>query len=154
MTQAQERTATLSDLVAEEIRALLARRRMSGRQLANALGVSPSWVSYRLTGTQPIDLNDLERIATVLNVPAERLMPQAGRSVVRPGGGLTQTIVSANLPHPAAAPRPTVRTGRHSVLGVSPLGTGRRDSTRPVSGIPASRRRPAPTGPGNRPIPA
>jgi transcriptional regulator with XRE-family HTH domain len=75
MTQAGERTATLSDLVAEEIRALMARRRMSGRQLATKLGVSPSWVSYRLTGTQPIDVNDLSRIAAALGAGVHELLP-------------------------------------------------------------------------------
>lgn len=66
---------TLSPRVAEEIRALLARRRISGRQLASALNVSPSWVSYRLTGTQPIDLDDLERIADYLEVEVTDLIP-------------------------------------------------------------------------------
>lgn len=75
MTQANERTATLSALVAEEVRALMARRRMSGRQLAAQLGVSPSWVSYRLTGTQPIDVNDLHLIATALGVGVHELLP-------------------------------------------------------------------------------
>lgn len=65
----------MSGRVAEEIRALLARRRMSGRELARALDVSPSWVSYRLTGTQPIDVNDLDRIARVLGVGIVDLLP-------------------------------------------------------------------------------
>lgn len=75
MTQARERSATLSELVAEEIRALMARRRMSGRQLAAKLGVSPSWVSYRLTGTQPIDVNDMHRMAGALDVGIHDLLP-------------------------------------------------------------------------------
>jgi transcriptional regulator with XRE-family HTH domain len=75
MTQANERTATLSALVAEEVRALMARRRMSGRQLAASLGVSPSWVSYRLTGQQPIDINDLHLIAKALGVGVHDLLP-------------------------------------------------------------------------------
>ncbi len=75
MTQANERTATLSELVAEEIRALMARRRVSGRQLAAQLQVSPSWVSYRLTGTQPIDVNDLLLIAHALEVGVHDLLP-------------------------------------------------------------------------------
>lgn len=75
MTQAHERSATLSQMVAEEIRALMARRRVSGRQLAGELGVSPSWVSYRLTGTQPIDINDLMLIAKALGVGVHDLLP-------------------------------------------------------------------------------
>jgi len=75
MTQASERAATLSQMIAEEIRALMARRRMSGRQLAGKLGVSPSWVSYRLTGAQPIDVNDLSGIAKALGVGVHDLLP-------------------------------------------------------------------------------
>lgn len=69
--------ADLSDRVAEEIRSWMGRRRISGAALARALGVSPAWVSYRLTGTQPIDLNDLQRIAAVLSVEAADLLPRS-----------------------------------------------------------------------------
>ncbi|SNY28869.1 helix-turn-helix domain-containing protein [Paractinoplanes atraurantiacus] len=75
MTQAHERTATLSQLVADEIRVAMTRRRMSGRELATKLNVSPSWVSYRLSGKQPIDLNDLLRIANALEVGVHELLP-------------------------------------------------------------------------------
>jgi transcriptional regulator with XRE-family HTH domain len=75
MTQAHERTATLSEMVAEEIRALMARRKVSGRELAGQLGVSPSWISYRLSGKQPIDVNDLLRIANALSVGVHELLP-------------------------------------------------------------------------------
>jgi transcriptional regulator with XRE-family HTH domain len=65
--------------VAEEIRAMMARRRMTGAGLARTLGVSEAWVSYRLSGKQAIDLNDLERIADVLGVaPQDLLPPQIG----------------------------------------------------------------------------
>ncbi len=47
---------------------------MSARELARRLEVSPSWVSYRLTGTQIIDLNDLESIAAELDTTAADLM--------------------------------------------------------------------------------
>lgn len=65
----------LSQRVAEEIRAWMGRRRISGAALARELNVSPAWVSYRLTGTQPIDLNDLEKIAVVLDVDVVELLP-------------------------------------------------------------------------------
>lgn len=71
----------LTDRVAEEIRALMARQRMSGRELARRLNVSASWVNYRLTGSQPIDVNDLELIAEALGVDAAELLP--GRHIVR-----------------------------------------------------------------------
>lgn len=74
---------SLSDYAAGEIRATLARRRIAGKDLAQQLGVSRSWVSYRLTGTTEITLNDLERIARALDVPIADLIP-----VRQTGGGI------------------------------------------------------------------
>lgn len=71
---------SLTARVAEEIRAVMGRRRLTGAGLARALGVSQMWVSYRLNGQQPIDVNDLERIAQVLDVPVLDLFPAAYRS--------------------------------------------------------------------------
>lgn len=52
---------------------------MPGRELARRLQVSASWISYRLNGVQVIDLNDLESIATELDVtPADLLGINAG----------------------------------------------------------------------------
>lgn len=76
MTTTVPATADLSNRVSEEIRAMMARRRMSGRELARRLGVSPAWVSYRLTNSQPIDLNDLQRVAAALEVEIEDLLPR------------------------------------------------------------------------------
>ena len=65
----------LSAKVAEEIRALLARRDMSRSELARRLGVSAMWVSDRLRAQTPIGLDDLERIAAVLGVAPADLFP-------------------------------------------------------------------------------
>lgn len=70
----------MSDRVAEEVRAQLARKRITGRELARRLNVSHSWVNYRLTGTQEIGLNDLERIAAALGVDVAELLPLGPRS--------------------------------------------------------------------------
>jgi transcriptional regulator with XRE-family HTH domain len=162
MTQASERTATLSQMVAEEIRALMARRRMSGRQLAVELGVSPSWVSYRLTGAQPIDVNDLMLISRALGVGVHDLLPppnlaataRTGHSRLagtsERGGDLNASLrqlarSEITLP-PIGAPK------RHPVPGRSPMSPQRRDSIRPVSVIPATQRRPARMGPGRQPM--
>jgi transcriptional regulator with XRE-family HTH domain len=85
MTTTTAETATkLSERVAEEIRVAMTRRRISGRKLAQQLGVSQSWVSYRLTGQQPIDLNDLAAIAGALKVPIIDLIPEEDRSAIAP----------------------------------------------------------------------
>ena len=66
---------TLSVRVAEEVRAWMGRRRMTGATLAAALGVSAAWVSYRLRGKQEIGLDDLQRIAAALDVSVADLLP-------------------------------------------------------------------------------
>jgi transcriptional regulator with XRE-family HTH domain len=115
MTQAHERTATLSEMVAEEIRALMARRKVSGRELASQLAVSPSWISYRLSGKQPIDVNDLLRIANALGVGVHDLLdmdvrtttqtdrPRDNRPAARPGAshpvGVGRTAYVARRRH-------------------------------------------------------
>lgn len=54
---------------------MLGRRRMSQAQLARTLGQSQMWVSDRLRGIQPIDLDDMNRIARALGVGVYDLMP-------------------------------------------------------------------------------
>lgn len=73
-------TATREHLrhqVAEEVCALLGRRRWSGAKLARAIDRSEMYVSRRLRGETAFDLDDLERIADVLNVAVADLMPSA-----------------------------------------------------------------------------
>jgi transcriptional regulator with XRE-family HTH domain len=74
-TTPERRTATLSERVAEEIRAMLGRRRMSQAQLSRQMGQSQMWISDRLRGIQPIGLDDLERFARVLEVDPYDLLP-------------------------------------------------------------------------------
>jgi transcriptional regulator with XRE-family HTH domain len=70
--------------VAEEVRALMARRRITGAEMARRLDVSQMWISYRLNGRQPIDLNDLEKIARVLGVqPLDLLRSAESGSTLR-----------------------------------------------------------------------
>lgn len=99
-TDVQRTEMDMTGRVAEEIRALLARRRMSGRELARHLGVSPSWVSYRLTGTQPIDLNDLDTIARVLQVEIVDLLPRDRRTPTLTFAIDSPPTVTGVTPHP------------------------------------------------------
>lgn len=99
---------TFSDLVAEEIRSLMGRQRMTGRALAEALGVSPSWVSYRLTGVTDIDVNDLQRIADALGVEAGDLLPPP----------IAAALHGHNPNHPQP-PKPPPKTARVAALATS-----------------------------------
>ncbi len=73
-TFGMENTATATDRVAANIRAEIARQRLSQSTVAGAVAMSPAALSQRLTGKTPIDVNELERLAVALNVPAESLL--------------------------------------------------------------------------------
>jgi DNA-binding Xre family transcriptional regulator len=116
---APRQPADLNGKVAEEIRVAMLRRRMSGRQLATALDVSPTWISYRLTGQQAIGLDDLERIAGALNMPVRELLPE---EVIR-----VRTTI-------ALPPRPVdTRPPGHPGGSRAPVGPGRTGRTRRVN---------------------
>jgi transcriptional regulator with XRE-family HTH domain len=137
-----ERTATLSLRVAEEIRAWLGRRRMSQAQLARALGQSPMWVSDRLRGIQPIDLDAMERIARVLDIPVIELFPAPSRGTGSSGkinnlnDNLAQIPRSAHVPTVTGTPFPRSAS--------RPSGQPRKAVTRPGSPMTPTRRRPVP----------
>ena len=69
--------------VAEEIRALLARRSMSGSELARRVGVTQPYMSRRLTGEIAFDVDDLQAIAEVLDVQPSDLLAAVGTATIR-----------------------------------------------------------------------
>lgn len=82
----------LRESVAEEIRALMARRRVSRQAMATALGVSHTTVWRRLSGETALDLDELESIAGVLGVTVVELVSRAQAGSVinaEPGGRQT-----------------------------------------------------------------
>lgn len=74
-------TRSLSDSVATEVRAELGRQRRSGRWLAQQLEVSDAWVSRRLSNEYPMSVDDLDRIAAILEVEPAALLGSAGVAV-------------------------------------------------------------------------
>jgi transcriptional regulator with XRE-family HTH domain len=102
-----ETKPSLNEGIAEEIRALLARRRLSASDLARMTGLTQRAISRRLTGEKVIDADDLERIAAVLGVDYRDLLPVRAGRLITVGG----------------APRPTPRgdlTTAHSPLAKRP----------------------------------
>lgn len=88
--------------VAEEVRVLLARRRMSASELARRMGQTQPYVWRRLTGEVALDVDDLDQIAQVLDVQPAALLgtpvtvrypakPQK-RSSTRPPDGRPATL--------------------------------------------------------------
>ena len=55
--------------VADEVRAELARQRLSGVRAAKALGWTQNYIQRHLSGTVPFDVADLQALADLLEVP-------------------------------------------------------------------------------------
>lgn len=137
---------TLRERTAEEIRALLARRKMSATQLARHMGISQAYIWRRLSGETAFDLDDLEKIAVILDVEVTNLLP-----VPTPGRLLTTVGTPSERPNvhsDSSAVRPArSRPARKR----NPIGRPRRDATAPASAVPPTQRRPAlVSGPGQR----
>jgi transcriptional regulator with XRE-family HTH domain len=65
----------LRDQVAEEVRALMGRRRVTGAELARAIGVPQASLQRRLAGRYPFDVDLLEAIAGHFGVSATAFFP-------------------------------------------------------------------------------
>lgn len=97
----------LTDAVAEEVRVLLARKRLRQSQFAALLGTSEVWVSRRLSGKTEISLDDLQLIAHALEVKASQLIPNGSSPT------LTEPLIE---PHPVID-RSGVGNRRHRRTG-------------------------------------
>lgn len=129
MTQGIRVQHLLRERVAEEVRALLARKMMTGAELAEAIGRSPMYVSRRVRGEVAFDLDDMQRLAEVFGVEVSALLPKGGGA----GSSLKEPYVPTTRSVDPLKARP---------VSGGPFSGGRRDSTRPVSSVPAARRRP------------
>jgi transcriptional regulator with XRE-family HTH domain len=71
---------TLTQRVAAEVRAEVGRRNCTQQELAGILGVAQPNVSRRLTGKQPFDTDELDKLAAHWGVPVDRFLslPVAG----------------------------------------------------------------------------
>jgi transcriptional regulator with XRE-family HTH domain len=86
-----EATTDVSERVAEELRALMARGRVTQAQLAARLGVGPMYVSRRLSGATPLSVDDLFGICGALDVEPSELLAAARRPApFGPGPGVSR----------------------------------------------------------------
>lgn len=69
----------MRELIAEEIRALMGRRKVGVSELARRIGVSQPYLSRRLSGEVAIDVDDLARIAAELSVDVIALFPRSSQ---------------------------------------------------------------------------
>jgi transcriptional regulator with XRE-family HTH domain len=70
-------TQNLAEYVAGEVRAEMARQRVSQRQLAAQLGLSQVQIQRRLAGRIEFRPSELDRAAELLGVPVTQLLPSA-----------------------------------------------------------------------------
>lgn len=70
-------TQTLSERVAATVRAESGRRRVSQMQIAEALGLSQAAISRRLSGDTSFELDELPRVAALLDVSITHLIEDA-----------------------------------------------------------------------------
>lgn len=68
-------TATLSQIVADNVRAEMARRKITQSALAEKLGTSQALVYRRLSGRTAFDLDELGAIAQLLDMDPRELLP-------------------------------------------------------------------------------
>ena len=70
---------TLSDVVAQNLKLLMATRRVTQAQLADVLGISQAGVSARMRGRTPFDVNELGSLARAFGVrPADLVRVDGG----------------------------------------------------------------------------
>ena len=67
----------LASLISAEVRATMARTRVSGAELARLIGVSQNYLSKRLRDEAPLTLNDTELICDALGDSFEALVARA-----------------------------------------------------------------------------
>lgn len=86
----------MRERVAEEVRALIGRRKTNPTALARRLGMTQPYLQRRVAGEIPFDVDDLGLIAAEFNVSMRDLMP---REVTSPSQSVTgaEPIVASHL---------------------------------------------------------
>ena len=99
----------LTEQVAEGIRVAIARRQMSGREVARRIGKSQNWMTLRTTGSQSPTLSDISLIADALGMTPGELMGFGSPALANPEAHDVDEVLSdKNLP----------REARDAVLGL------------------------------------
>jgi transcriptional regulator with XRE-family HTH domain len=81
----EEKFVTTYEAIAGEVRAELARQKLSGVRVARQLGWTQNYISRRLSGTVPFDVADLQAIADLLEVSVTEFFQVPTVDVRRPG---------------------------------------------------------------------
>jgi transcriptional regulator with XRE-family HTH domain len=103
------RVSTFGDAVAAEVRAIMARRRITGESVAAHVGKSRGYVSRRLIGETCFDVDDLDAVATALGVPLEAILEPAIAELrrARDASGVHDDVAAAPTEGSAEGPNLT-----------------------------------------------
>lgn len=118
---------SLTEQVATQIRIELARQGIRQSHLARRMEVTEQWLSVRVRGVQPIDLNDLEAIAAGLGVPVSDLLPATVQSVIDQEVIKSRPLRSRPTRHPTSGVKPTARYSQRADRPTDSRPKGRAD---------------------------
>lgn len=96
---------SIREEAAGELRALLARRRISASELSRRLNWKQSYMARRIDGRVALDLDDLQAIAAALEVSVLDLLP----SSVRVNYPVSVSATTDRKSRPAKSTRPPAR---------------------------------------------
>lgn len=85
-------------LIGQNIKAARTRNRMSQEQLAEALGVSVTYISKIERGTKKINLDRLGQLNAILHMPVEYFIHGFILDVDQPAGGMLERIAAGCSP--------------------------------------------------------
>lgn len=97
--QSEREPAAFTVAVAEELRAQMARKRVTGRELARRLHVSAQWISQRTRAAVPLNTSEIELIADALGISVGDLLN--GAMAVLTTGPTTSRYSAASSAGPA-----------------------------------------------------
>lgn len=112
----------LRERAAEELRVVLARKRMSGSELARRTGMKQPYLSRRMTGEIAFDLDDLEVIASALGIKVQDLIAGPGSS---PGSKPMTAKVTQAVRRMASRPKVPVSTSNDQPTTRRPVRVGK-----------------------------
>ncbi len=72
-------------LVAAEIRGVMGRKKITGREMARRLGENPQWAAQRINGAVPLNTNDLPRFAAALEMSIDEMLDLVKHAIKREG---------------------------------------------------------------------
>jgi excisionase family DNA binding protein len=96
----------------EAVREHMSRRGVSGLELAKRIGISQNYIAKRLRHEAPFTFNDIENIATALQIPVAALVPGMMAAPTKASSGDSAVVSMAGSPSspaPDTAPEGTHR---------------------------------------------